>query len=124
MRAMNLEHSVNFGHDLPFTTPNYQITTTPQAEWGIVVLGNPPSEEHKGHGRTVLTLALAQHWAAPDDVKLSENADPTGAAEERMCAARMLVRDAELQRPEVAAVILYTGPMVRASPSLHFSTFL
>jgi len=111
MQAMRLEHCVSYGHDISFTTPNYHITATPEKEWGIVVLGEPPAQQDMGHGRTILDLALDKHWAAPDGQVLSENHDPTGAAEERICEARKLVTDARLQRAEVAAVILYTGPM-------------
>jgi hypothetical protein len=145
---MRLEHCESCGHDIPFTTPNYQITTTPKKEWGIVVEGEHPAQEDMRHGRTIPDLALAHHWAAPDDLVLSEmessappppaassapppppaassgchspasapaqDDDPTRAApEERMRAAR-LVTAAGLQRSEVAAVILYTGPMVCA----------
>ena len=112
---MRLEHCVSYGHDIPFTTSNYHITTTPEKEWGIIVEGECPAQEDMGHGRTILDLALARHWAAPDDLVLSEMDDSASAAlEERMRAARALVTDAGLQRSEVAAVILYTGPMVRA----------
>ncbi len=118
MHAMDLEHCISYGHDIPFTTPNYQITTTPKTEWGIVVRGERPSDEHNSHGRTILDLALDRHWAAPDELLvLSDDAvgDPTGEDEKRrMCAARMLVTEARLQQSEVAAVILYTGPMVCA----------
>ena len=119
MQAMDLEHCKSYGHDISFTTPNYQITTTPQTEWGIVVLGEQPSMEHMDHGRKIVKLALADHWAR-DDLELHENLvlvrekdDPNGADEKRMREARMLITEARLQRSEVAAVILYTGPMVR-----------
>jgi hypothetical protein len=114
MHAMHLEHCVSCGHDISFTTPNYQITTTPKKEWGIVVLGDRPEQEDMRHGRTILDLALSHHWVAPDETVLKETDNPTGAAaEERMRSAKALVKDAGLQRSEVAAVILYTGPMVR-----------
>lgn len=111
MQAMSLEHCVSYGHDIPFTTPNYQITATPEKEWRIVVEGEQPAQEDMGHGRTILGLALACHWVAPDDLVLCE---VDGQAEERMIAARKLAMHAGLQRVEVIAVILYTGPMVRA----------
>jgi hypothetical protein len=119
MQAMYLEHCVSYGHNIHFTTPNYQITTTPEREWRIVVQGDPPAQADMRHGRTILDLALARHWVAPDESELNEPNDPTdahsdAAAEERMRSARALVKIAGLQRQEVAAVILYTGPMVRA----------
>ena len=116
MHAMQLEHCTSYGHDDPFTTPNYQITTTPEKEWGIVVQGDDPPPEDTLHGRTILDLALARHWVAPDELLLNETDDPTGAstAEERVRAARDLVKLAHLRRAEVVAVILYTGPMVLA----------
>ena len=126
MQAMRLEHCVRDGHDIPFTPPNYQITTTPENEWCIVVDGKQPAQEHMGHGRTILCIASACHWVDPDDLVLREMDDPAGAAsEERMRAARALITKAGLQRGEVVAVILYTGPMVRPqhlSP-IHFSSF-
>ena len=116
---MYLEHSEQYGCNRPFTTPNYQITTTPKKEWAIVVQGELPAPEDMRHGRTILDLALARHWAAPDDLVLSETDTLTGAA--RDAAARALVTSARLQRVEVAAVILYTGPMVRAPCPLDSS---
>ena len=116
MQAMDLEHCKSYGHDISFTTPNYQITTTPQTEWGIVVLGEQPSVEHMNHDRKIVKLALADHWAR-DDLVLHENLvlvrEKDDQDEKRMREARMLVTEARLQRSEVAAVILYTGPMVR-----------
>ena len=116
---MYLEHCVQYGFNLPFTTPNYQITTTSKKEWAIVVQGEQPAPEDRRHGRTILDLALARHWAAPDYLVLSETNSPTGAA--RDAAARALVTSAGLQRVEVAAVILYTGPMVCAPCPLDSS---
>ena len=119
---MHLEHCASYGHDISFTTPNYHIATTPRKEWGIVVLGEQPAQDEMRHGRTILDLALARHWADSDELVLRETDDPTGAAtaaagspEKRMHDARQLVSDAGLQRSEVASVILYTGPMVRAA---------
>ncbi len=120
---MHLEHCTSYGHDITFTTPNYHITTTPEKEWGIVVLGKRPEEKDMGHGRTILDLAHARHWPS-DDLILSERDDPMGTADERkradlerkLCAAQ-LVTDAKLQQSELAAVILYTGPMVGKIPS-------
>ena len=125
MQAMSLEHCASYGHDISFTTPNYQITTTPKKEWGIVALGESPAQEDMRHGRTILDLALPHHWVAPDELVLSETDDPTGAAaEERMRSAKALVKDAGLQRSEVAAVILYTGPMVRVpGQRIHHLSF-
>ena len=127
MQAMRLEHCVRYGHDVPFTPPNYLITTTPEEEWGIVVDGKQPAQEHMGHNRTILGLAQAIYWVDPDDLVLREMDDPAGAApEERMRAARALITKAGLQRGEVVAVILYTGPMVspqHLSP-IHFSSFV
>ena len=114
MDAMRNEHCVRHGHNTSFTTPNYQITTTPEKEWAIVVQGEPPAQEDMRHGRMILDLALARHWASPDDLVLSERNTPSEATAPDAAAARALVKKAGLQRAEVAAVILYTGPMVRA----------
>ena len=36
---MQIEHCSAYGHDKEFTTPNYNVTTTPEKEWGITVHG-------------------------------------------------------------------------------------
>ena len=87
MDAMRLEHCAKYGHDRPFTTTNYHITTTPEKEWAIVV-GNPGAQPSDlSHGRRIRPL------------------------EELM--QEDLVEEAELIEEEVVAVVLYTGPLVR-----------
>jgi hypothetical protein len=87
-KAMEIEHCFKFGCDFTFETGNYGITTTPAKEWAVVVLN--VQAESMGNGRRIRTL---------ED-----------------CMQLQLVKDAQLIRSEVIAVILYTGPMV--SPSL------
>ena len=88
MTAMQLEHCGMYGHNLPLTTGNYHITTTPKEEWAIVVDNVPPSGDHMGHGRTIRPLQELMQ-------------EP-------------LVAEANLIKEEVVAVVLYTGPLVRA----------
>jgi hypothetical protein len=122
MQAMRLEHCASYGHDVPFITPNYGIEATPEKEWAFVVEGEQPATNDMGHGRTILDLAHTRHWTDDDLTLLSETDDPSLAmSAERMLSSRDLVNLAGLQRSEVAAVILYTGPMVCAR---HPSPFL
>ena len=86
---MEMEHCSKYGHSLEFTTTNYLITTTPKKEWAVVV-GNVPTQD-MGHGRRIRPLA-----------------DLMGES---------LTSEANLSKPEVAAVALYTGPMVCRPPN-------
>jgi hypothetical protein len=88
MDAMLLEHCAKYGHNRSLTTGNYHITTTPEKEWAIVVDNAPPSDDHTGHGRTIRPLQELMQ-------------EP-------------LVAEANLIKEEVVAVVLYTGPLVRA----------
>jgi hypothetical protein len=87
-KAMEIEHCVKFGCNCTFETGNYGITTAPAKEWAVVVLN--VQAENMDYGRRIRSL---------ED-----------------CMQLQLVKDAQLIRSEVIAVILYTGPMV--SPSL------
>jgi ankyrin repeat protein len=84
-KTMEAEHCSMAGCDMQFTTRNYGITTTAQAEWGIVVRGQAPPPNHMLHGRV------------------------TALVEDKLQCAQ--ARKAKLRREEVIAVILYTGPM-------------
>jgi ankyrin repeat protein len=84
-KTMEAEHCSMAGCDMPFTTRNYGITTTANAEWGVVVRGQTPPPEHMMHGRVTVSV-------------------------EEKLKSREAVQ-AGLRREEVIAVILYTGPM-------------
>jgi hypothetical protein len=88
---MSAEHCVKYGATEAFTTTNYYITTTPADEWRVVITGNC-SPDLMSHGRIIPSIdgILAGH----------------------------LAQQAGLTRPEVIAVVLYTGPMVRV-PRFH-----
>jgi hypothetical protein len=45
-KTMEAEHTIMAGCDMQFTTRNYGITTTAQAEWGVAVRGQAPPPEH------------------------------------------------------------------------------
>ena len=84
---MEAEHCSKQGCGEAFTTSNYHITTTPAAEWSYVVQRVPCPSSDMNHGRRI-----------PDLDEL---------AQLPLCV------EAELSRPEIIAVVLYTGPMVR-----------
>ena len=72
-----------------FTTSNYKVTTSPKAEWTIVVY--PTSEgviPDMRHGRIIPRI---------EDLMQMD-----------------VVKVAKLKEYEVIAVVLYTGPMVRS----------
>ena len=82
---MELEHCHHKCADTRFTTPNYNITTTPRKEHGYVVRGEKCPD--MGHERRIEKLE--------ELLKLP------------------IVVEANLSKHEVIAVVLYTGPMVR-----------
>ena len=84
-KTMEAEHTRMAGCDMQFTTRNYGITTTAQAEWGVVVRGQAPPPEHMLHGRVIALV------------------------EDKLQCAQ--ARKAGLRREEVIAIILFTGPM-------------
>jgi len=88
--AMRAEHCFKGGHDYQFTTGNYKITTTPKREW-LQIVGDEngvraavPSEDMK-HGRVITDVSEL--------------------------LKRPLAVKAELQRCEVIALSLYSGPL-------------
>ena len=89
-KAAEAEHCTRAGHDYAFTSTNYNITTTPEKEWGIVVKRDQAPVSEMGHGRRI-----------PDAKELV-------ASPQALLAGLMLI--------EVLAVILYTGPMVKFKP--------
>ena len=84
-KAMQAEHCSRGGHHDYFETGNYGIKTCPADEWAITVGGN-------------FALADVRHERRLETV------------EELM--KRKIVDEAKLEKCEVIAVILYTGPMV------------
>ena len=89
-KAMELEHCHNTGATDSFTTTNHHITTTPADEWAVAMAGGTDSshvECDMRHGRVLRTID--HHMASEAAVR------------------------AGLTRPEVIAIVLYTGPMVR-----------
>jgi ankyrin repeat protein len=90
-KTMEAEHTRLAGCDMRFTTRNYGITTTANAEWGVVVRGQAPPPEHMLHGRIMVSV------------------------EDKLCIINEQFAkkglDVRLRREEVIAVILYTGPM-------------
>ena len=91
LASMELEHKSMGGADETFTTGNYQLQTTPKAEWGYVVDGvGCPHEQLKDlQGNVVRKI--------PDIDTLLRSS---------------LSVKANLTRHEVIALVLYTGPMV------------
>ncbi len=86
------EHCHKTGATDEFTAPSYRITTTPQHEWAVVVDDKPLSNDHRGHGRILHGVEV-------------------------LLASELAIK-AKLTRPEVIALVLYTGPMVCVRHSL------
>ena len=87
---MQMEHCTGNFCRVIFVTDNYNISTCPFDEWHITVLGDfsrAASVAAKAHGRRFVLI-------------------------EELMTVEVAV-EAKLTRPEVIAVVLYTGPMVR-----------
>jgi hypothetical protein len=89
LNVMEAEHCHTDESMTPFKTRNYGIQTCSHNEWQIVVQ-NVKTDVDMRSGRTI-----------PDLAKVLE---------------LRVVKDANLCRAEVIAVVLYTGPMVRSLP--------
>ena len=76
--------------DIPFRTANYGILTTPRKEWELVESGRDTGEG-LADGDTRVLRPL-------EDLEKSEAAQNAG-----------------INRPEIRAVVLYTGPMHQVS---------
>ena len=83
---MRAEHCAKGGCNYEFTTGNYHITTTPKAEWKIIVDGEECPGDQKHHGRVMRKLEDCMQYA--------------------------LTKQADLIEAEVVSAIMYTGPMV------------
>lgn len=88
---MEAEHCEGLAARRSFTTDNYRITTCPANEWAYVVQGRAPPSADMRCGRRVPRV------------------------EELMGDA--LAVEAGLTRPEIIAVVLYSGPMVPRLPA-------
>ena len=88
--GMEKEHQDSGDADTPFTTSNYGITTSPRAEWLLVVSGGKDRRNPKS-----------------GDVRVLREIDYYEELER--------VKSAGLTRPEIIAVVLYTGPMFQVS---------
>ena len=71
---------------MPFTSSNYNITTTPRKEWTYVSEPQKCPPEQKGGGRNIKVVETL--WQEE------------------------ISKSAKLIKAEVVAVVLYTGPMV------------
>lgn len=102
---MAAEHCSKKGHDQEILTTNYKLRTTPKAEWELVVARKGRSAEEFARilEEQFPTVGLGEGFHGrriPDVVELM-----------RLDSS---IR-AELAEAEVIVIILYTGPMVRAS---------
>jgi hypothetical protein len=90
--AMRQEHCERAGFDTPFTTGNYNITTTPRQEW-LYIAGDEVGQRvvcpDMGHNRRIPPM--------DELMKLK------------------LAVDAKLTEVEMLAIVLYTGPMFQVS---------
>jgi hypothetical protein len=94
------EHCILYGCDKTFQTSNYNVTTTPKFEWTLIVDGQQKAKslKHKQPDPYEIIEVNTEHARTfPPIAELLE--DPRSKA-------------ANLKRPEVIAVVMYTGPMV------------
>ncbi len=91
---MEMEHN----SDLPFVTPNYNITTCPLNEWKIVI--NIDKSKETPYGRHHRTIPNWKEIVRKEKMQAQKGKEA-------------LLTDAPLTDVEVIAIILYTGPMVR-----------
>ncbi len=89
IEAMKAEHCTKQGWETKFISSNYSIETYPKKEWEIVVdfRIDLMSKEDLRQDRTIKRIAELEELD--------------------------LVKATHLQKPEIIAVVLYTGPMVR-----------
>jgi hypothetical protein len=85
---MESEHRSRACADLEFETSNYHIKTTPSKEW-MIVTGELKCPE--------------------DQMKFNRRIQDTDHL-----LSLSTAKEANLQKAEVMAIVLYTGPMVRA----------
>ncbi len=97
---MELEHCSKPVCSWRFTTSNYSVDTTPQAEWELVLRAETSLEVSSAFAKDGRRIP---NFANLLDLELSKKAG--------------------LTKPEVIAVILYTGPMVSCSSKNAGSTF-
>jgi hypothetical protein len=90
--AMRQEHCEKAGCNTPFTTGNYQITTTPRQEW-LYIAGDETGQQ----------VACADMDHERRIVRMSE------------LMKLKLAKDAQLTEVEMLAIVLYTGPMFQVS---------
>jgi hypothetical protein len=87
VNAIKIEHCDRSGANDEFTTLNYQISTTPAKEWKFVQGIEVCPDDQMKHNRRIPKI--------------------------KDLLALEVAKEAKLKEPEVAAVLLYTGPMVR-----------
>ncbi len=85
---MRAEHCSLGGCSFPFTTPNYNVTTTPEQEWRYIVGDDD-----------------GLRWPCPDMLHERRIVPVTELL------GTKLAQRAKLSREEMIAVVLYTGPM-------------
>ncbi len=96
---MELEHCSKPVSSWSFTTSNYSVVTTPQAEWHLVLDAN----------------------MGPDEPSAAFAKDGRRMPSFRNLMQLELSKKAGLTEAEVIAVILYTGPMVSGSSIFSYS---
>lgn len=94
LKAMTREHCNDTGFNMQFTTRNYDVKTTPRAEWRAVIEQFPQPPENMTHYKNGAMIKRE----IPNIKQLNAEQLKT-------------MQDACLREEEVIAVILYTGPM-------------
>jgi hypothetical protein len=82
---MEAEHCFRFDSMTPFTTTNYQVTTTPKDEWTIVLMRDEAKAD------------MRHHRVLPDLDQLAESD---------------VAKRSKITNFEALAIVLYTGPLV------------
>jgi hypothetical protein len=102
MDAMRAEHCSKYGSDSVFETSNYRIRTTPAAEWNLVA-------EREGLSDDDFAAVLAQRFPG---VGLGDGHHGRRIPDVLELMNEESAQLASLQKVEVTAIVLYTGPMV------------
>ena len=101
--GIKMEHTESADADIPFTTGNYGITTTPRKEYKLITDGEQVDYEEpqlKGRGATRVVRPL--EWYGKFDEK-------TGRLIERVETTPDVVEMARLTLMDILAIVLYTG---------------
>ena len=137
-KEMYSEHCTKFGHDLEFTTGNYNITTTARKEWmyavgeisgvGKYMQDKCPDHQMKDkNGKLVRTIDDVKRYIDMLNCAQSNSFEHSNELEQRLFDA---IKASNLKKEEIFAIILYTGPnfllynsILRRSPDARYKLY-